>query len=149
MISIVRARIEDAQQMSNLAQESKAYWGYPKTWLKLWQEELTITPAMIEADLYYCSWSREQTLIGFYGLSMVEKEGVLEHLWVKPGFMGEGAGRQLLVHAVRSMKKAGGKRLRIESDPHAEGFYRKAGAKREGEVQTRIEGRSLPLLYLK
>ena len=36
--------------------------------------------------------------------------------------------------------------LSIESDPHAEGFYLRLGARRIGEVPSTLPGRVLPLL---
>ncbi len=43
---------------------------------------------------------------------------------------------------------SGGATLRIASDPNAEGFYLKMGARRVGETPSQPEGRALPLLLL-
>lgn len=40
----------------------------------------------------------------------------------------------------------GARMLRISSDPNAEGFDRRMGARREGDVPSTLEGRRLPLL---
>ena len=42
----------------------------------------------------------------------------------------------------------GASRLKIVSDPNAEGFYQKMGAVKVGEEQTKIEGRVFPVFEL-
>jgi GNAT superfamily N-acetyltransferase len=62
--------------------------------------------------------------------------------------MGTGAGRRLFRHAVQTARTNGGKRLRIESDPNAEGFYLAMGARPAGRVPAKPQGRTLPVLML-
>ena len=49
-------------------------------------------------------------------------------------------------HAILTLRADGGTTLRIASDPFAEGFYEKMGARRVGDVPSTPEGRRLPLL---
>ena len=56
----------------------------------------------------------------------------LLHLWVLPEAMGRGAGRSLFSHAIERTRHLGFRELEIESDPNAEGFYRRIGAHRVG-----------------
>jgi predicted N-acetyltransferase YhbS len=63
--------------------------------------------------------------------------------------MGRRHGAALFRHAVGVARDAGAGTLRIASDPHAEGFYRRMGAVRIGEVPSRPEGRTLPLLIVR
>ncbi|MCB0291707.1 MAG: GNAT family N-acetyltransferase [Calditrichaeota bacterium] len=60
--------------------------------------------------------------------------------------MGQGAGARLFRHAVAALASHGIKHLKIVSDPHAEGFYQKMGARRVGAVASSIPGRALPVL---
>jgi predicted GNAT family N-acyltransferase len=64
--------------------------------------------------------------------------------------MGQGVGRTLLEHVLETLEAGGAQRLQIESDPHAEAFYRHMGAKRVGEIVYELEGqpRLLPLLVI-
>lgn len=74
----------------------------------------------------------------------------LDHLWVLPERIGSGIGRSLFEHAVHRASALGAEVLEIESDPNAEGFYRRMGAERIGENVFEIERqrRTLPLLAL-
>ena len=56
----------------------------------------------------------------------------LLHLWVLPEAMGRGVGRSLFRHALERARILGFRELEIESDPNAEGFYRRIGAHRVG-----------------
>ena len=75
----------------------------------------------------------------------------LDHLWVHPAHMGQGLGRQLVVHALAHARGAGAVGFDIEADPNAESFYRRLGGRRVGEVAAPVPGaaeRRLPLLVL-
>ena len=74
----------------------------------------------------------------------------LEHMWVEPGFIGRGIGRALFDHALETARHAGVTKLEIESDPNAEEFYRKRGAKRIGYSVGEVDGerRLLPIMIL-
>ncbi len=72
----------------------------------------------------------------------------LEHLWVLPARMGSGIGRTLVRHLLTLVRARGGHGLRIASDPNAEAFYLRFGARRVGEVPSTPTGRTLPLLLL-
>jgi GNAT superfamily N-acetyltransferase len=69
-------------------------------------------------------------------------------MWVLPDWIGRGAGRALLCHAIEHLRADGARTLRIESDPYAEGFYVHMGARRVGEAPSTPEGRTLPVLLL-
>jgi ribosomal protein S18 acetylase RimI-like enzyme len=72
----------------------------------------------------------------------------LLHLWVMPEMMGRGIGRSLFCHAVERSILSGVRELEIESDPNAEGFYQRLGARRVGSNITQVQGRrrELPVL---
>ena len=74
----------------------------------------------------------------------------LEHLWVLPAWIGTGLGRTLFEHAVRRAQELGAMTVTIESDPNAEGFYRRMGARRRGENVYELEGgeRVLPVMVV-
>ena len=73
---------------------------------------------------------------------------LLEHLWVLPEAMGRGIGRALFSHAVQRAKALGVQAIRIESDPYAEKFYERMGARRVGENRSEVDGqvRLLPVM---
>ena len=65
--------------------------------------------------------------------------------------MGRGLGRELFHHAVETAGGVGARRLEIDSDPHAEEFYLRMGARRIGQVPADVEGvrRVLPRLEVR
>lgn len=86
--------------------------------------------------------------MGFYALTGRAPVIELEHCWVVPARIGRGVGARLVAHAAATCRAAGATMLRIASDPFAEGFYRRMGARRVGVVPSTPRGRTLPLLLL-
>jgi predicted N-acetyltransferase YhbS len=146
-VEIRRARARDARDLSRIAHAAKAHWGYPEVWLRLWHHELTLTPRFIEEHDVFCAL-RDGWIVGFYALSRDGPAFELEHLWVDPDDIGSGIGASLLRDAVERVRAAGGAVLRIVSDPNAEEFYRRMGARRVGEAAATPAGRMLPILVL-
>ena len=146
-IEIFRAGERDAEALTRIAFAAKRYWGYPERWIERWRESLTITPEFVRQSEVYAALVEGEP-VGFYALSGEGREIVLEHLWVLPERMGTGVGRVLFDHAIRRANSLGAEVLSIESDPNAEGFYRRMGARRVGGINYCIDGqrRTLPLL---
>lgn len=149
------ARVDEAQKLSALALQSKAVWGYDAGFLQACRAELSVAPA----DISHADWpcmvatskgSLEQQLIGFYLLSSKSALAAeLEALFVEPGSLGQGVGRELLEHAKGVLRLHGVRTLEIQSDPGAVAFYERLGAQRIGERPSgSIVGRSLPLLQI-
>jgi len=88
-------------------------------------------------------------VVGFYALSGRAPVMELEHCWVLPARIGRGIGARLLEHASATCRAARASRLSIASDPFAEGFYRRMGARPAGAVPSTPRGRTLPLLLLR
>lgn len=155
---IRRASPEDAAILTQVAHEAKEYWGYPESWIQFWKEDLTITPAFIEANHVFLADSGEE-VAGFYAIVMLRPDNApspsaskaeLEHMWVKPEHIGAGVGRDLFMHAMETAAFLSAAALEISADPNAEGFYQRMGATRIGEIHSEIEGqpRTLPRLAI-
>lgn len=65
LFTVRSARAADADELTRLARLSKAHWGYPKEWLDVWQNDLTISPETIEGAIGYVAESGE-SIIGFW-----------------------------------------------------------------------------------
>jgi GNAT superfamily N-acetyltransferase len=145
--TIRRATASDAPALTAVAHAAKRHWGYPERWIELWKDALTITPDFISNNQVYVAFVNGE-IAGFSALVVNEDEVWLEHLWVLPKHIGTGLGKTLFIHAAGVAATTGAKAMEIESDPNAEGFYKRMGAKRVGEVVSTIEGekRVLPLL---
>jgi catechol 2,3-dioxygenase-like lactoylglutathione lyase family enzyme len=146
-MEILRAKPIDAARLTEIAHAAKRHWGYPEHWIEIWSNLLTIESEFIVSH-ETCGAVVDNETIGFYALGREGEKLDLLHLWVLPRMMRRGVGRALFVHAVERMKLIGCRRIEIESDPHAEGFYRRMGARLVG---TRIrdmgqDHRELPVL---
>ena len=145
-MQIVRARPEDAAELTAVAFAAKRHWGYPESWIQRWQEVLTLTPKLVAENPTF-SAREDDRVVGFYSLT-AEPHPDLTHLWVLPVAMGRGIGRALFEHAVEQARALGWASFEIEADPNAERFYLHMGAKRIGTNVSEIDGarRELPLL---
>jgi N-acetylglutamate synthase-like GNAT family acetyltransferase len=146
-MQIVRARPSDAMTLTNIAIEAKRHWGYPEKWMANWHDALTIRSEQIEVDEVYCATDVDE-IMGFYALHRDRDILCLEHLWVLPKKMGRGVGQALFEHSVERARALRFRSLHIESDPNAEGFYQRMGARRVGMNMTQLDGeqRELPVL---
>ena len=141
------ARPEDAGELSRVAHAARAHWGYSRKYLKLWAEDLTISPQFVQDNVVFCA-ERAGSPVGFYAIESTDHGWEIGHLWVRPEHMGTGVGKALLCHAADWARARGIETLRVVSDPHAEGFYTRFGARRVGRAPSIPEGRTLPVLEL-
>jgi GNAT superfamily N-acetyltransferase len=142
-----RARPEDASELTAIAHTSKSHWGYPEDWLRRWEDVLTITPEYILANPTFVAFL-DGHIIGFCCLLIRGQEAYLDHLWVLPSAMRKGVGRVLFEIAQGFARTVGAASMMVESDPHAEEFYIRMGARKYGRVAAAMDGRErfLPLL---
>jgi N-acetylglutamate synthase-like GNAT family acetyltransferase len=141
-----RASEDDADALSALALAAKAVWGYDAAFMAACRAELTISAAQIAARP---TWLLERpgALVGFYQLRIEGEMAEVAQIFIAPGSLRGGLGRRLWAHLEAQARAAGCTRLEVDSDPHAEGFYRAMGMSRCGEAPSgSIPGRMLPHL---
>lgn len=110
---------------------------------------MRVTPEIIlENEVFVMSEKDE--IVGFYELKIDEDLAELEHLWINTANIGFGIGKKLFAHALEKAGSLNAKTLNIKSDPNAEGFYNKMGAKRIGDEVSEIKRnkRILPLMQI-
>ena len=145
---IVPAKPSDASTLTEIALESKAYWGYTKEQIESWREDLTILPEVFD------SWRGSKFIIdteiaGFYLLNRVNaRTCYVEFLFVRPNFIGKSIGKKLIEHAIVSARTNNCEVLNVLSDPNAESFYKKHGFKTIYQTESSIPGRFLPEMEL-
>jgi GNAT superfamily N-acetyltransferase len=146
-MEIHRAKPEDAVAITEIAFAAKRHWGYSERWIQRWKNVLTIQPEFVARNETYVAFLDGQA-VGFYALVHRKGRASLEHLWVLPSAMRQGIGRTLFHHAVQRAKALAVKAIEIESDPNAEKFYEKMGARHVSANVTELEGqsRSVPVL---
>jgi ribosomal protein S18 acetylase RimI-like enzyme len=144
--TIRTARSDEAAVLTGIAMHSKASWGYDADFLAACVPGLTVSPERIARDVYFLI-EVDTKVAGFGSLLVDGDEAELTNLFVEPWALRQGYGEQLWQHAMSVAKSLGITRVRIESDPYAEGFYKAMGAERIGEAPSdAIPGRMIPLL---
>ena len=148
-VEVRRAGPGDAGALGRIAFAAKGHWGYPRRWMELWRPGLEVSPGFVRDSEVYVAVSGGEP-VGFYSLVGGGRGLDLEHLWVLPAWIGTGLGRKLFEHAMRRAQELGARTVTIESDPNAEGFYRRMGARRAGENVYELEGRerALPVMVV-
>jgi GNAT superfamily N-acetyltransferase len=146
-MQITRAKRDDASALTAIAFAAKRHWHYPERWIESWRGALTIRPDFVATHETYTATIAART-VGFYALSCKGNRVELLHMWVLPDAMGRGVGRALFLHAVERVKTLGFRELEIESDPNAEGFYQRLGARRVGSRIRELDNKQheLPIL---
>ncbi len=137
----------DSEELSSLAHTSKNHWGYPPEWIAAWRDELTLSPDYIAANNVVVALS-DGAAVGCYALERQEDQVELAHFWIHPEAIGKGLGRRLFLDAVDRVREMGVTRIQILSDPNAERFYLKMGARRVDLHVTEVCGhtRELPIM---
>lgn len=145
---ILPARLGDGAELTVLALESKAYWGYSDEFIKSCETALTITDEMI-GRLHSGTIRDVYGFSGFYFLSSDRTQAELQLLYISPSAIGKGYGRALFKSATEKAISLGNKSMRIEADPNAADFYKKMGAKHIGWCRSEVDDtRELPLLMM-
>jgi GNAT superfamily N-acetyltransferase len=142
------ARSEELPLIQDVLIRSKASWGYDESFMASVRDDLTLRPDYLQTThVHVCEDGGR--IAGFYGLRAHGDEAELVDLFVAPEAMGQGVGRQLWDHAVALARSHGCRRIRWESDPNAEPFYLRMGARRVGVHESSVmPGRALPLMAI-
>jgi GNAT superfamily N-acetyltransferase len=148
-IAVRPGRSEEAALLSDLALRSKAFWGYDEQFLAICSGELILAPCDVAVRRTAVA-EMNGAVSGFVTVEGIPPTGELGMLFVAPETIGKGVGGTLFRHAIQTARSTGFRCLTIESDPHAEPFYRAMGAVRIGSVPSAsIPGRELPLLEVR
>ncbi len=141
-----RAKPEMAGELTRIAIRSKGYWGYPPEMLRAWERDLLISPRFVEThEVHLCEMEAE--IAGFYALILKKPVAILDHLWVRPSFIGHGCGRRLFGHAAALVAGAGSLAMEWVADPHAVGFYERMGGRMIRNIRSELE-RILPVMRI-
>ncbi|MGE7691301.1 GNAT family N-acetyltransferase [Lysinibacillus sp. NPDC097214] len=141
------AKVQDCHLLSNLAYQSKAYWGYTEDFLQQCKDDWTVTKESIEENPVFVMESVNK-IVAFYSFTINEIK--LDALFIDPDYIGKGFGRMIWDHLLNTAKELGISEFTLDSEPNAEGFYLKMGAKKIGSTpSTLFPDRHLPLMKVK
>ncbi|MDP1931004.1 MAG: GNAT family N-acetyltransferase [Gammaproteobacteria bacterium] len=129
----------DVEVLSRIALAAKASWGYSPSQLADWHAEI-IVPAESLARWFTFVAESEGQAVAFAQVSQESSPWEFQALWVLPQHMHRGFGRALVRHAAAHAAARGQGVLAIDSDPNAEPFYLRCGARVVGQVPAPIEG---------
>ncbi|GHB57503.1 hypothetical protein GCM10010347_29560 [Streptomyces cirratus] len=126
------ARADEARALTALVLRSKAHWGYDARFLAACAPQLALGPHEVTARRVVVAEDGRGAVVGLASLEP-EGEGEGERarlglLFVEPAVIGRGVGRLLYRDVLRRAAARGVRRLLIDADPHAAGFYRAMGA---------------------
>lgn len=137
--------------LTALALRSKAHWGYSPEFMEACRDELTLCPDSLESGSIRLI-EVDGRPAGFYSLEPAEDDPLaaeLDLFFVEPEFIGRGLGRIMMNEAFERAARSGFERLLVQSDPHAEDFYRAMGFVCIGHrPSASLPGRMLPLLQV-
>lgn len=136
-MTIRPASTSEVDALDRIAMAAKAHWGYSVQDLALWAQDLRTPPETVAAWPTFVAES-EGTVVGYTQLCPTSDPWELVSLWVDPHHMGQGIGRQLLWKAIAAASSSGQRRVRIDADPNALGFYLACGAKQINAVPAPI-----------
>lgn len=146
MSAVRPARPDEAAALTALAMRSKAHWGYDAAFMERAAPDLRIAPEVIQDGTAFVA-ENGASVMGFCLLAVVDGVTTLRDLWVDPPAIGTGVGKELWSHMLEQARRLGYVTVRITSEPNAEGFYVKMGARRVGSVEsTVVKGRMLPVM---
>ncbi|HVC74975.1 MAG TPA: GNAT family N-acetyltransferase [Candidatus Micrarchaeaceae archaeon] len=122
---------------------SKAHWGYDEAFMEVARPSLTVTPGYLEANDCWVAEVDGKT-VGWFSLVAIPDGFLLDNFFLLPAHIGSGVGRLMWEEAVQRAQDQGAKRMTLEADPNAAGFYDRMGARLTGIVTAPDTGRELP-----
>lgn len=149
--SVRNAQENEAERLTQLTLRSKASWGYSDSLMKSWESGLTVHASDIADPLNIIRVIENGVIEGFYFLRIKDSTNArLRFFFIDPLHQRKGFGSVLFEDLVRMCKEKGVQSIMMESDPHAEIFYRKCGAVTIDYVPSGTAGeRPLPLMEYK
>ena len=149
-MNIRRALSSESEELTALAVRAKGVWGYSPRQLSAWATDLRISSESIAGQPTFVAVDHGR-ILGVVQLDSQVLPWQVEHLWVEPSASRRGIGSALIRHVVAHAASHGQKELHVDSDPNAEQFYLRLGARKVGAIPAPIEGqpsRQRPQLIL-
>ena len=132
--------------LTELALRSKAHWGYDAEFMQMARPYMVIAPEIVEHGTAFVA-DGGGGILGFYILAIELGAPTLRDLWIDPALMRTGIGSALWAHMIGQARTLGYRTVRIVSEPNAEGFYLRMGARRTGLHESEaVPGRMLPVM---
>ena len=142
-----RAEIADCPALTDIALRAKAHWGYDRAFMEACRDELAVTPETLALGETWLAETVDGVVLGFVDIRFEDGVAEVHAAFVDPDHMGRRVGARLWSEVEAVARRMGARRIGIDSDPNAVGFYQRMGAVRTGSAPSgSIAGRSLPRL---
>ena len=138
-VTLRKATGDDVDALTDLAHRAKAHWGYPASWMREWDAQLTIIPGYIDLHDVWVA-ERGGAIVGMCALEDRGARWMLEHVWVEPSLHRHGIGRRLVLQALETARARRARVVELLADPYASGFYDRLGARLTGHVHAPMPG---------
>ena len=146
---ILPAEITDHEELTEITKKSKAYWGFSNEILHEWEPLLTVTAEYIEKNTVLKIVQNER-ILGYYSYFFIDENTLkLDNMFILPEFIGKGIGNALMKNFLEKARASTIQKIVLDSEPKAEGFYRKFGFETIGHLASSIKDRYLPIMELR
>lgn len=146
---IEKANPDDAQILTEITFDGKAFWGFSKKQLAEWTELLTITPDYISENPVYKLVLDSSEIAGFYSfLTINENEIKLDNLFLFQKYISKGFGKIMMEDFLSRAKNLKPKIITLDAEPKTEKFYKKFGFITFDKKESVIKDRFLPKMKL-
>jgi GNAT superfamily N-acetyltransferase len=134
--SIRLARPEEQRELTRLSVRATMQAGYDEAFIDRTIPALTITLPMISGNWVQVAEDSSGKVVGVVWVTPTALQGIalLQGLYVDPALWKRGIGRALFGAAVARATEFKAGAIVINAEPSAEGFYKRMGATRIGEV---------------
>ncbi len=134
--TVRRAKPEEQRELTRLAVRATMHAGYDEAYIDRTMPSLTITLPLISENWVQVAEDGSSEVVGVVWVTPTALPGIamLHGLYVDPAHWKRGIGRVLFGAAVTRAKEIRAGAITIYAEPSAEGFYKRMGAIRIGEV---------------
>lgn len=144
-ISFIRNGVS-CKQLNLLSRKSRELWlntpGYSAEYLCEARSLIDVNEDYLRKNHLWTAFIRvdgKEQLFGFFSFKFREdKQLILDHFWVAAAFIGKGLGQIMFKKVLKICQERKWLSFRICSDVPAEKFYLKMGARRIGEIKSKI-----------
>lgn len=134
--TVRQAKPEEQRELTRLSVRATMHAGHDEAFIDRTMPALTITVPLINANCVQVAQGGSGEVVGVVWVTLTALPGIalLHGLYVDPARWKRGIGRVLFGAAVARAREITTGAMMIYSEPSSEGFYKRMGAVRIGEV---------------
>lgn len=136
------ARVEDIDELSDVAIRSKRHWGYSKEAMELWNQNLTITEDFLKSHTVIKA-TLEDEIVGFFALEEIKPVTRIAQYWVDTPYMRKGYGTVMYNYLKDYLKLRNVEKVTLVLDPNGLAFFEKKGAKILEKIEHKVKNKFL------